>query len=43
VDDLMADVAVIFHWPPSEMYPMTLTELLVWRHKAMQRSGADSE
>jgi len=39
----MADVAVIFHWPPSEMYPMPLTELLVWRHKAMQRSGADSE
>ena len=39
----MADVAVIFHWPPSEMYTMTLTELLVWRHKAMQRSGADSE
>ncbi|EBG4788447.1 GpE family phage tail protein, partial [Escherichia coli] len=22
VDDLMADVAVIFHWPPSELYPM---------------------
>ncbi|WP_173673101.1 GpE family phage tail protein, partial [Escherichia coli] len=21
VDDLMADVAVIFHWPPSELYP----------------------
>jgi len=39
----MADDAVIFHWPPSEMYPMTLTELLVGRHKAMQRSGADSE
>ncbi|ECK0554193.1 GpE family phage tail protein, partial [Salmonella enterica subsp. enterica] len=27
VDDLMADVAVIFHWPPSELYPMSLTEL----------------
>ncbi|MGT6848217.1 GpE family phage tail protein, partial [Escherichia coli] len=26
VDDLMADVAVIFHWPPSELYPMSLTE-----------------
>ncbi|EKP4644067.1 GpE family phage tail protein, partial [Escherichia coli] len=25
VDDLMADVAVIFHWPPSELYPMSLT------------------
>ncbi|HBI9733194.1 GpE family phage tail protein, partial [Escherichia coli] len=23
VDDLMADVAVIFHWPPSELYPMS--------------------
>ncbi|WHZ42423.1 GpE family phage tail protein [Rahnella bonaserana] len=36
----MADIAVIFHWPPSELNPMTLTELLVWRHKAMQRSGS---
>ncbi|MCX2946616.1 GpE family phage tail protein, partial [Rahnella perminowiae] len=26
VDDLMADIAVIFHWPPSELNPMTLTE-----------------
>ncbi|HHP7736579.1 TPA: GpE family phage tail protein, partial [Escherichia coli] len=24
---MMADVAVIFHWPPSELYPMSLTEL----------------
>ncbi|MDU3889191.1 MAG: GpE family phage tail protein, partial [Serratia liquefaciens] len=23
----MADIAAIFHWPPSEMYPFTLTEL----------------
>ncbi|MEC4755123.1 GpE family phage tail protein, partial [Klebsiella pneumoniae] len=23
----MADIAVIFHWPPSELYPMSLTEL----------------
>ncbi|WP_235835959.1 GpE family phage tail protein, partial [Escherichia coli] len=22
---MMADVAVIFHWPPSELYPMSLT------------------
>jgi len=43
VDDLMADIAVIFHWPPSELNPMTLTELCGWRRKAMQRSGADSE
>ncbi|WP_181946674.1 GpE family phage tail protein, partial [Klebsiella pneumoniae] len=26
----MADIAVIFHWPPSELYPMSLTELTTW-------------
>jgi hypothetical protein len=36
----MADIAVIFHWPPSEMYEMSLAELLDWRHKALLRSGA---
>ncbi|KFF70327.1 MULTISPECIES: GpE family phage tail protein [Pectobacterium] len=35
----MADIAVIFHWPPSELYPMTLTELILWRDKALKRSG----
>jgi hypothetical protein len=39
VNDLMADIATVFHWPPSEMYAMQLDELLDWRHKAMIRSG----
>ncbi|EJB3567170.1 GpE family phage tail protein, partial [Salmonella enterica] len=26
-DDLMADIAVIFHWPPSELCSLSLTEL----------------
>ncbi|AAN28243.1 gpE+E' [Escherichia phage Wphi] len=43
VDDLMADVAVIFHWPPSELYPMSLTELITWREKALRRSGNTNE
>ncbi|EEV5870906.1 TPA: GpE family phage tail protein [Escherichia coli] len=43
VDDLMADVAVIFHWPPSELYPMSLTELITWREKALRRSGNMNE
>ncbi len=33
VDDLMADIAGDFHWPPSELYPMSLTELTTWREK----------
>ncbi|EOX7648637.1 GpE family phage tail protein [Escherichia coli] len=43
VDDLMADVAVIFYWPPSELYPMSLTELITWREKALRRSGNTNE
>lgn len=39
VNDLMADIATVFHWPPSEMYAMQLDELLDWRYKAMIRSG----
>ncbi|CNH86133.1 gene D protein [Yersinia aldovae] len=40
VDDLIADIAVIFHWPPSELYPLSLTELILWRDKALQRSAS---
>ncbi|AXU96519.1 GpE family phage tail protein [Erwinia persicina] len=38
----MADIAAIFHWPPSEMNAMSLAELLDWRHKAIVRSGTQS-
>ncbi|MEL5621918.1 GpE family phage tail protein [Serratia ureilytica] len=39
----MADIATIFHWPPSELYPMTPQELLNWRDKALHRSGQTNE
>lgn len=39
VDDLIADIAVIFHWPPSEMHRMELRELMAWRERAAVRSG----
>ncbi|OZS20196.1 GpE family phage tail protein [Klebsiella oxytoca] len=42
-DDLMADIAVIFHWPPSELYSLSLTELITWHEKALQRSGNHNE
>nr|WP_231583203.1 GpE family phage tail protein [Yersinia aldovae] len=34
---------MIFHWPPSELYPLSLTELILWRDKALQRSGNTDE
>ncbi len=39
VDDLVADIATIFHWPPSVTDAMPLTEVPEWRYKAIQRSG----
>ncbi|EFD2032186.1 MULTISPECIES: GpE family phage tail protein [Escherichia] len=39
----MADIATIFHWPPSVTDVMSLTEVLEWRYKAIQRCGANDE
>ncbi|MDR3353226.1 MAG: GpE family phage tail protein [Zoogloeaceae bacterium] len=39
----MADLAVTFHWPPSEMERMSLSELMDWRERARVRSEADHE
>jgi len=37
----MADIAAVFHWPPAAMFEMSLTELMEWRERARERSGAD--
>lgn len=34
----MADIAVIFHWPLSEMLQMDLTDLAAWRERARVRA-----
>ncbi|RWQ35858.1 MAG: GpE family phage tail protein [Mesorhizobium sp.] len=36
----MADIAVIFHWPPSEMWEMDLSEIVMWRKLAAERARA---
>lgn len=33
----MADIALVFHWPPEEMAEMDLEELGRWRDKAVER------
>ncbi|GAE12376.1 GpE family phage tail protein [Yersinia pseudotuberculosis] len=43
VDDLIADIAITFHWPPSATEEMSLGELLEWRHKAIIRNGGSDE
>ncbi|EOE6915022.1 GpE family phage tail protein [Cronobacter turicensis] len=42
-DDLIADIAVIFHWSLSELFSLSVSELITWREKALQRSGNMNE
>lgn len=37
----MADIAAVFHWPPAAMADMEIEELMQWRERARERSGAD--
>ncbi|MEI7143225.1 GpE family phage tail protein [Pectobacterium brasiliense] len=39
VEEVMADIAAIFHWLPSAMDAMPVDELLAWRSRAAVRSG----
>jgi hypothetical protein len=40
VEDAIANIATIFHWPPSEFNTMALTDLVMWEQKARERSGS---
>ncbi len=33
----MADIAAIFHWPLPALEALSLTELLAWRRRAVDR------
>ncbi|MEN3113087.1 GpE family phage tail protein [Uliginosibacterium paludis] len=33
----MADLALVFHWTPRDMDPMSLDELMGWHERARQR------
>lgn len=39
----MADLAVVFHWPPREMDAMPLHELAAWRERARIRATPDPD
>ncbi|HWX02252.1 GpE family phage tail protein [Collimonas sp.] len=37
----MADIAVVFHWPPQAMDALEVSDLMAWRERARVRSGAE--
>lgn len=41
VDDAIADLALIFHWPLSELTALPLADLIVWREQARIRACPD--
>ncbi|WP_420912603.1 GpE family phage tail protein [Chromobacterium sphagni] len=43
VDDAIADIATVFHWPPAAYDAMPLAELASWRERARLRSGNADE
>lgn len=38
----MADIAMVFHWPPDVMDRMSVEELAMWREKARERVEAQN-
>ncbi|AYA02328.1 GpE family phage tail protein [Acinetobacter sp. WCHAc010034] len=43
VEDAIANIAVVFNWPPQTYESMSLTELMQWHQKAIERNGSDAE
>ncbi|WP_338050590.1 GpE family phage tail protein [Providencia vermicola] len=41
-DELIADIAIVFHWAPSEYDAMTVGEILLWHKRAAARTGNES-
>ncbi|EPC7545006.1 GpE family phage tail protein [Morganella morganii] len=43
IDDLIADIAMVFHWPPVSFDTMSVSELLKWHRLAAARIGQNDE
>lgn len=37
----MADLAVVFHWPPAAMNDMSVADLMDWRERARIRNSPE--
>ncbi|WP_346082761.1 GpE family phage tail protein [Gibbsiella dentisursi] len=37
---MIADIATVFHWPPSACWPMPVAELVGWHVRAVERFKA---
>ncbi|WP_373454442.1 GpE family phage tail protein [Bordetella genomosp. 9] len=42
MDEAVADIAYVFHWPRADLYAMALHELYQWRERARVRHNPES-
>ncbi|MFW5401908.1 GpE family phage tail protein [Yersinia sp. 1252 StPb PI] len=43
IEDVIADVAFVFHWSLPDLWAMTVPDLLAWRERAAVRWGTTEE
>lgn len=43
VEEAMADIATVFHWPMAELRELTIPELLTWHARARARACPDEQ
>ncbi|HDL7015573.1 TPA: GpE family phage tail protein [Yersinia enterocolitica] len=43
MEDVIADVAFVFHWSLFDLWAMTVPDLLAWRERAAVRWGTTEE
>ncbi|WP_281545909.1 GpE family phage tail protein [Grimontia sp. SpTr1] len=36
---MLADLAAVFHWPPSELWALDLSDIRRWHQEAKLRAG----
>ncbi|MDQ9001562.1 GpE family phage tail protein [Acinetobacter baumannii] len=41
VDDVIANLAVVFHWTPADCDSFSLEELMAWEDRARKRTEAE--
>ena len=41
VDDVIANIAVVFHWTPADCADFSLDELMQWEQRAIKRTQTE--
>ncbi|EEC8802855.1 GpE family phage tail protein [Escherichia coli] len=40
IEDVVADIAVVFNWSPADLFMMGPEDVIAWRKRASDRNGS---